>query len=199
MLSDRKYGQTNQEFSDYSEKNNEILDKIDGENPYTTIVTGDYNSHHHSWFSGDNSDNYGYTMQEIFESHGLHQTVNQPTFITGNSKTCIDLVCTDQPNMIINKEIHPSLHSTCHHQVNFVKLNLKCPPPPPYKRFVWHYGRANVESMRGAIRKYDWTGTFGAMDHPDDQVKHFDDIIMNIAKHLFHTKKKHFIQETIRG
>ena len=85
-------------------------------------------------------------MQEIFEKNNLYQTVDQPTYIIGESKTCIDLVCTDQPNLITSNEIHPFLHNTCHHQVNYVRLNLRCPPPSPYERPVWHFGRARPKN-----------------------------------------------------
>ena len=159
-----------------------------------TILTGDYNVHHKSWYSGDNTDDYGHTMQEIFEKHSLYQTVNQPTYITSNSHTCIDLVATDQPNIIIKNDIAPSLHPTCHHQINFVKLDLKCPLPPPFKRLVWHYARANVNSLRESIRKFDWATSLDLLSSsPDDQVDLFDNTIMNIAKNFIPNSEKTFI------
>ena len=132
------------------------MNEIKNENPFCTVVTGDYNSHNNSWFHGDKSDNYGLTMQNIFDDHSLSQLVKQPRYIANKSNTCIDLVCTDQPNLILNNEIHPSLHSTCHHQVNYIRMNLKCPPPPPYKRFVWHYDRANEKNLCDAVTGYNW-------------------------------------------
>ena len=191
VLSYRKFGQTHKEFDTFSTNFSELMSKIKAESPYCTLVTGDFNSHNHSWYHGDKSDNYGITMQNIFEDHGLSQLVDQPTYITGNSKTCIDLVATDQPNLIINNEIHPSLHSTCHHQINYVKLNLKCPPPPPYKCFVWHYDRANEEGLRRAAREYNWNH-LNSFDNPDDQINHFDEIIMNISKNYIPNENKTF-------
>ena len=48
----------------------------------------------------------------------------------------IDLIFTSQPNMIMNSEVHPSLHSNCHHQIVYVKFDLKVFYPPPYERTV---------------------------------------------------------------
>ena len=129
VCSYRRNGQTQQEYTSYCEKIGEMLDKIDSENPFSIILTGDFNAHNKKWYSEGKTDKFGQDMQEIFEKHCLYQTVNQPTHITGDTKTCIDLVCTDQPNLIMNNEIHPSLHDKCHHQVNYIKFNLKCIPP----------------------------------------------------------------------
>ena len=100
MCSYRKHGQTPQEFTVYADKLSEMFDKIQGETPYCVIATGDYNAHHKSWYSNDTTDIFGRVMQETFETHTLHQTVNQPTHLTRDRQTCIHLVCTDQPNLI---------------------------------------------------------------------------------------------------
>jgi hypothetical protein len=87
-----------------------MLEKISSEDPYCTILTGDFNAHNQKCYSGERTtDKYGKDMQEIFEKNNLYQTVDQPMYIIGESKTCIDLVCTDQPNLITSNEIHPSL------------------------------------------------------------------------------------------
>ena len=130
-------------------------------------------------------------MQDIFDNHGLYQLVDQPTFITGRSNTCIDLFATDQPNLVIKNKIDPSLHTTCHHQINNVELNLKCPPPPPYKRFVWHYERADEANLRRAVLGYNWNH-LNSFENIDDQVEHFDEILMNIAKNYIPNEDKTF-------
>ena len=96
-----------------------------------TIMTGDFNAKHTEWYSEDNTDKFGDKIHELFAYHNLTQTVNKPTNITSQTKHCIDLVATDQPNLILNNDISPSLHTNCAHQINLVKLNLKCPPLPP--------------------------------------------------------------------
>ena len=64
------------------------------------LVTGDFNTKHNRWYSEDTTDKDGTTIQEMFAHHTLTQTVNQPTNITSQTKHCIDLVATDQPNLI---------------------------------------------------------------------------------------------------
>ena len=69
-------------------------------------------------------------------THGLHQLISQPTHLLPTS-TSIDLIFTDQPNLVVNSDTHSSLHKNCHHQITFCKLNLKIEYLPPYERLVW--------------------------------------------------------------
>ena len=78
----------------------------------------------------------------------MSQVINEPTHILDNSKSCIDLIFTSQPNMIMDSGVHPSLHSSCHHQIIYAKFNLKVFYPPPYERTVWHFSRANSDHIK---------------------------------------------------
>ena len=49
ILSYRKFGQMDDDFKLFSKKLDELMDTINLENPFITIVTGYLNSHHHSW------------------------------------------------------------------------------------------------------------------------------------------------------
>ena len=46
------------------------------------------------------------------------------TDILNNSYSCIDLIFNSQPNLLIKSGDHPSLHSSCHHQMIFAKFSL---------------------------------------------------------------------------
>ena len=78
-------------------------------------------------WQGDTTDNPGDLLEGIFDDYSLHQLVSEPTHFSGDSATCIDLVVTNQPNLINECSIKPSLHTTCHHQINH-KLTLTTHP-----------------------------------------------------------------------
>ena len=63
----------------------------------------------------------------------------EPTFLTSNSSTCIDLIFKTQINSVMISGIHSPLHTNCHHQIVFAKINLKVCYPPPYECEIWHY------------------------------------------------------------
>ena len=67
------------------------------------------------------------------------------------SNSCIDLLVTDQPNLILDSGTRPSLDPECGHQIVQGKINLKILPSPPMERRVRRYDRVNIEaiSMKG--------------------------------------------------
>ena len=67
----------------------------------------------------------------------MSQVINELTHVLDNSKSCIDLIFTSQLNIIIDSEVHSSLHSNCHHQMIFAKFDLKDFYPPLYEKTVW--------------------------------------------------------------
>ena len=60
--------------------------------------------------------------------------------------------------------VHSSLHENCHHQITYAKFNLKIYYPPPHKREVWHYQKANVENIRKAVSEFPWERRFANSD-----------------------------------
>ena len=190
ILAYRKFGQNSHEFNVFQEKVNEMIELVKNENPHCILVLGDLNAHLKDWY-GTSNDEFGLTFQRIFNNNGLTQLIKQPTYITNNSKTCIDVLATDQPNLALVNEVHPSLHTNCHHQVIFSKFNIICLPPPPHTRHIWHYNRAKPDLMQKAATEYDWdTALFDL--HPEQMVDHFDDVILNIAKNFIPNENKTF-------
>ena len=42
----------------------------------------------------------------------------------GDSESCIDLILTDQPNLVVESGVQPSLHEHCHPQIVYGKLSV---------------------------------------------------------------------------
>jgi hypothetical protein len=195
VASYRKFGQSAQQYDAYMIALEQTLDKIASENPHERILTGDFNAHNAEWYAEGITDNFGTDMQDLLGRHSLHQLVDQPTYITRNgiSKTLVDLVCVGQPNLVVCNEVMGSIYDKCHHQINHVKLNLQCFRPPPHKRLVFHYDRANSELLQRACRMYDWVGELAFLtDNPEEQVEHFDEVINNISKNFIPHEEKTF-------
>ena len=104
-----------------------------------------------------------------------------------NSSSCIDLIFTDQPSLIVDCGIHPSLHPNCHHQIVYCKLDLKIVYPPPYQRHVWDFKRANIDSIRKAIKMIDWH--FMLLNkNVHEQVSTFNTTLMDIFSNYIPNK-----------
>ena len=127
-------------------------------------------------------------MDALTSYHGLHRLLSQPTHILANSSSCIDLIFTDQPNLVTDCGIHPSLHPNCHHQIIYCKLNLKIVHPPPYRRLVSDFKRISIDSIRKSIKTVDWHFMF-LNKNVHEQVSIFNNILLNIFSN--YTPHKH--------
>ena len=137
----RSPSQSQDEFEKFSENLERNLDRLFQNNPFLVVVIGDFNVKSSNWYYHDKSSSEGNAVDTITKQYGLHQVIKEPTHILDNSSTCIDLIFTTQPNLIIESGIHPSLHPNCHHQIVYAKFNLLIHFPSPYFREVWHYKR----------------------------------------------------------
>ena len=104
-----------------------------------------------------------------------------------NSSSCIDLIFTDQPSLVVDCLTHPSLHPNCHHQIVYCKLDLKIVYPPPHQRRVWDFKRANIDSIRKAVKMVDWHFMF-MNKTVHEQVTAFNTILMNIFSNYIPNK-----------
>ena len=112
----------------------QMLSKMSTEEPYAIIITGEFNCRSPQWWEDDIKTDEGKQLEPLMSDLGLHQLISGPTHMIGHSKSCIDLIFTDQPNLFIEFGIHPSLHEQCHHQIIYGELSVKNPFPPPYSR-----------------------------------------------------------------
>ena len=81
--------------------------------------------------------------------------------------SCIDLIITDQRNLFVDFGVHPSLDNHCQHQIIHGKLSISVPTPPPYKRKIWCYAKAQKEKIKSALENIDWPTIFAGLDVGD--------------------------------
>ena len=117
---------------------------------------GDFNVRSSVWWTRDKTAIEGTQLKSLTTIHGFHQIMSRPTHLLPQTLSCIDLIFTDYPNLIVDSGVHLSLHSTCHHQITYCKLNLSIEYRPPYERLVWDYNRANVEGIKKSIEFLIW-------------------------------------------
>ncbi len=108
----------------------------------------------------------------------------------GDSKSCIDLIFTDQPNLFIESGVHASLHEQCHHQIVYGKLSVSNLVPPPYTRRVWYYDKANINAIQSSIDLFDWHKHLGNITCPNEQVKSLNEVLLNIFSNFIPNKLK---------
>ena len=151
------------------------------------LLLGDFNAKSKTWFIYDQSSREGTQLESLTSLYGMKQLIAEPTHVLENSSSCIDLIFTNQSNLIMDAGVHPSLHSKCHHQVIYAKLNLQIEYPPPYTREIWDYGKAQFDLINKAIENFDWNKLFSGQDI-HDQVNLFNATILNIFRNFIPNK-----------
>ena len=148
------------EFKNYLSNSEKLLNYTTSSNGLFTIILGDFNARSSVWWTKDKTTTEGTQLESLTSVHGFHQLISQPTHLLPQSSSCIDLIFTDQPNLIADTGVHPSLHSNCHHETKHCKLNLNIEYQPPYERLVWDYNKANIESIIKSIESLNWEVMF---------------------------------------
>ena len=135
----RSPSQNSLEFQHYLSGFEQLLINIEGFKPNFTVLRGNFNACSRSWWASNTNTPEGMQLDALTSSYGLQQLVNEPTHLLPSSSSCIDLIFTDQPSLVVSPEADSSLHANCHHKMTYCKLNLKIQYSPPYQCLVWNF------------------------------------------------------------
>ena len=141
----RSSNQSQDDFETFTENLKLNSENLVQRNPFLVVAIGDFNAKSSNRFCQDKANFEGVAIVNLTSLLGLHQVIKEPTHILDTSFSCIDLIFTSLPNLIIESGVHSSLHSNCHYQTIFGKFNLEIVYPPPNVWEVWHYKDANTK------------------------------------------------------
>ena len=188
------FSHSSPEFQAFISNFETLYSNIQSENPFATFFTGDFNAHTQSWWLSGKTTPEGEEIDELFAKLGLSQIISEPTnFEPHKNPSCIDLIVTDQPNIILESDTRASLDSYCHHQIIHCKLNFRIPPPLPFERKIWHFHRANSAAIKRCMTSFPWRLYLSINTDPNWQVKTFTDIFLNIMSNFIPNEIKRFV------
>ena len=120
------------------------------------MITGDFNVRSLKWWSLDKQNAEGQEINSLTSACGYNQIINQPTNITKESSSCIDLAFGTSPNLISNTDVDLSLFHKCHHSLRYSIIDFNVPLPPPYLREVWDYENPNSSYIQTSVSNTDY-------------------------------------------
>ena len=106
--------QSQDDFESFANNFELNIDAVTANNPFLTIVLGDFNIKTNFWFKGDKTSYEGSKIDAITSQFGL-QLINEPTHLVADSSSCIHLIFTSQPNLVMGSKVHSLLHLNCHY------------------------------------------------------------------------------------
>ena len=80
--------------------NQSNLDALLYGNPFLTVIIGDFIAKSKDWCSIDITSFEGSELDFLTSQFGLSQIIKESTHILDNSRSCIVLIFTSQPNMV---------------------------------------------------------------------------------------------------
>ena len=182
--------QDQDEFKSFSDNFELLISNLQSENPFSIVITGDFNCRSNQWWGDDIENTEGKLFEPLTSDLGLHQLISEPTHLMNNSKSCIDLIFTDQPNLFVDSGVHPTLHEQCHHQIVYGKLSISTVKQPPYTRHIWFYDKSDTSSIKRSIELFDWQKHLGSLQCPNEQVKLLNETLINIYSNFIPNKTK---------
>ena len=138
-------------------------------------MIGEFNGKSSKWSSNDTTTAESAQLDYLTSLYCMKQVITDTTHILENSSSCIDLIFCNQPNLITDSGVNPTLDSQCHHQIIFSKHNLKIEYPPPYTRKIWNYNRSETDLITALLKVL--------IGQNCSQVKMFMNMLSCLTKH----------------
>ena len=173
--------QGREEYESFCTDFDSLLSNINDLSLPCSIIIDDFNARSTKWWKLDKENLEGREINIITRAAGYSQLIHQPTNITKDSLSCIDLIFTSNPNLIKSSGVKMSLFEKCQHNIVYDKIDFKIPIPPPYMRDVWDYKNASAECIQRSISSIDWDFLFWRK-YMNKQV----DILNECLKNIFH-------------
>ena len=186
----RAPNQDQDEFKSFTDNFELLISKMQLETPYCIVITGDFNCRSTQWWADDIENTEGKLFEPLTSDLGLHQLISEPTHFMNNSKSCIDLIFTDQPNLFVDSGVHPTLHEQCHHQIVYGKLSISNVKQPPYTRRIWFYDKSDSDNIKQSIEMFNWQKHLGSLKCSNEQVKLLNETLLNIYSNFIPNKVK---------
>jgi hypothetical protein len=92
----------------------DTLDVIDFQENSLILIAGDLNAHHVSFPYSSHTNASGASLNSLMIENDLHQIVTEPTRITEHSKSILDVILTNIPEMLHFHCVLPGIGSSDH-------------------------------------------------------------------------------------
>ena len=91
---------TSNDFSSLTINLEKLVINVSSTNPHFILMIGDFNAKLSNWSSNDTTTIEGAQLDYLTSLYYMKQVITEPTHILENSSSCIDLIFSNQPNLI---------------------------------------------------------------------------------------------------
>ena len=140
------------------------------------VLTGDLNA--------DFNTMEGTKLRTLASNYELTIHINEATRITETSKTTLDQVVTNIPQMVKSTSVMAPV-ATSDHCLVAASLLFRKRTHLAYKRTMWQFSKTNFENYRMAIANFDWDSCFS--NDIDETANSWTRCLLSLANdHILH-------------
>ena len=100
--------------------------------------------------------------KDLFNSLPMEQQIGQPTHVSEEYATCIDILATNSLDLVSSTTVLVRVPSLSQHSDIAVLLDLNKPKIKRIKREIFDYTNADWESLKEELQQTDWDAVTGA-------------------------------------
>ena len=115
----RSPSQNNAEFEEFLSNFEDIFNPTSSSSSLFAIIREECNARFSLWWKNDKTTVEGARLRVLTFLHGFHQLISELTLLLPNSISCIDLIFTDQSNLVADNGTHSSLNPKWHQQIAY--------------------------------------------------------------------------------
>ena len=136
--------QTPDKFDSFINNFEKLMIDIHSRKADFVLMIGDFNAKSCNLSINDTTTPEGAQLDSITPLYGMKELISELSHILQQTSICIDLIFTNQPNIVMDSGVDSSLHSNFHHQIIYSKLNLKIEYPLTYINKIWNYNNVKT-------------------------------------------------------
>jgi hypothetical protein len=152
--------QTISEIAENSDRFIEYLDvtleSISQTNSKGLILVGDFNAKDPRWGFVEHSNALGQRLFNFVQEQNLFQLINEPTRITASSKSMLDLIITDVPDLFSDFGTLPPFFYLCDHCIIHGCISLHVLPNQSYIKEILILRNVNWADLNAALSSAPW-------------------------------------------
>ncbi len=154
-----------------------ILDSL-SQDHQSFIFLGDMNARNNNFWEEGITNTEGTFLKAYFDSQTL---VHETTRIQSDSRSCIDLIFTNNASLLWNVSTQHKMYETCDHQPIFATLKSTFCKQHCFMRWVWNYEQGDFTNFQQSLLNAPWQHGFTHSNH-EDVFKSWQELFLPVAE-----------------
>ena len=182
----RPPGSTAREAQIFIDRMENTFNNIITDAPECFFLLGDFNDICILWDDNHNESELGTKLRDLINGNNLFQLIQEPTHVTLQNQSLLDIIITDSPGYTINSGVGPPLGDP-YHCLIFCTVRIQKNKTLCYPRNIWMYKLGDYDSLDKSLKAAPW-GTMDIFDDINDASNYFSELFLNTCREFIPTK-----------